>query len=133
MRRAALAPLLFFILAARPPGPSITWTPQAPHSGETVTFTATAPNATDVAWDFDGDGTFGGATGPTASANFAPGDHVVRLRVVDGRGAASVAEQVVHVATPAPASADSAALVSPFPVVRLRGRLTPSGLRVLLL
>ena len=57
----------------------------------------------------------------------------MRLRVVDGRGAASVAEQVVHVATPAPASADSATLVSPFPVVRLRGRLTPSGLRVLLL
>jgi hypothetical protein len=225
MRRAAVVPLLFLVLAVKPQGPSISWNPQTPHSGETVTFTASAPGATDVAWDFDGngtfdahgatastrwtspgvravtartsdargrptftradvkvldappvaafgwapaapapdqqvafasqstdpdggtlelqqawdldgDGTFGDATGATASAAFAPGDHVVRLRVVDGHGAAAVAEQVVHVATPAPASADSAlrpALLSPFPVVRLRGRITASGLRVLLL
>src|SRR2546423_11858989 len=115
MRRAALAPLLFFILAARPPGPSITWTPQAPHSGETVTFTATAPNATDVAWDFDGNGTID-AHGATASTRWtSPGVRTVTARVTDARGRVTAARANVTVLNAPPVAAFGRAPAPPEP------------------
>src|SRR4051812_46832273 len=125
-----------------PPVAAFSFTPDSPLTGGGVSFTSqsTDPDggtlALDQAWDLDGDGAFDDATGRTASAAYPAGDHVVRLRVRDAAGGENVSEQHVTVATPAAIAANSAASarpLSPFPVVRLRGRITPRGVRVSLL
>src|SRR4051812_9178868 len=125
------------------PVAAFSWSPAAATAGSPVTFTSQASDPDggtlqlQQSWDLDGDGVFGDATGPTATASFPAGDHVVRLRAADTDGAATTAEQVVHVVSDAgPAAAVStspARPISPFPVVRLRGRLTRGGVRVSLL
>src|SRR4051794_6113086 len=125
-----------------PPVAAFTFTPDAPLVDGAVSFSSqsTDPDngtlALQEAWDLDGNGDFADATGRTATATFAAGDHVVRLRVRDAAGAQTGSEQHVTVATPAAVTASSAASarpLSPFPVVRLRGRITPRGVRVSLL
>src|SRR5205807_9144053 len=56
-----------------------------------------------------------------------PGAHVVRLRVTDAYGLSSVATETIRVIGPV------AALMQPFPVVRIAGRETPSGVKLTLL
>jgi len=78
---------------AQAPAPvtaSFQFAPAAPLTGEVVTFTSTSTVAdpgnaiVSQTWDLDGDGAFGDATGPSATAAFAaPGTHVVSLRVQD--------------------------------------------------
>jgi TusA-related sulfurtransferase len=81
-------------------------------------------------WDLDGDGEFDDATGPVAHRTYSPGQIVVRLRVTDGDGASTVAEHAlgftdpIRVATPSELGPRA---MSPFPVVRMRGRLTRHG------
>jgi PKD repeat protein len=78
-----------------PPTISFTFSPDAPQTGQVVTFTATAGDpdgAGDVrtiSWDLNGDGTYGDATGPTASAVFltARDDYTVGVQVTDAGGA----------------------------------------------
>jgi hypothetical protein len=104
-------------------------------------------------WDLDADGQFDDATGPVVRQAFAPGQFVVRLRVTDGDGVSSVAERTVVIAdaaaaapaapsdpvrtvTPSAAAAPTVLaprLMTPFPIVRMRGRLTRRGVRVQLL
>jgi len=98
-------------------------------------------------WDLNGDGVFDDATGPVAHIPSPPADAVVRLKVTDGDGASDVAEQTlsapapliadpIRVVTPSAAATPSVVApraMSPFPVVRMRGRLTRRGVFVELL
>ena len=95
--------LLHFVPSNQPPSASFTYSPASPRVRETVTFTSTSSDpdgsVTSQTWDLDNDGEFDDANGATASSSFAKkGTYVVRLRVVDDRGASSVASRSVSVA-----------------------------------
>jgi hypothetical protein len=113
----------------RPPAASIAYFPTAPEEGEPVSFVSTSqdPDGTlvDQLWDLDGDGVFDEGSGPQASHSFpSAGLYTVRLRVVDNGRAEGTVEQQVRV-VPKPA-----ALLGPFPVVRLTGSGTATGARI---
>jgi hypothetical protein len=133
---------------ARADGPAagFTWSPQAPAAGQPVVFSVTpATSAAGVSaalWDFDGDGVFD-ALGPTVTTTFpVPGAKVVRLDAVDLGGNSTTVSEALTVGPPlppapvppppppAPAVAPPPALMSPFPVVRLQGRVLSDGVRV---
>jgi PKD domain len=133
-------------IADRPPVAAFGWTPALPAPGDPVTFTSTAtdPDGTvaDVAWDLNGDGNFDNGTGPTAMRSFpAPGSYVVGLRVTDSEEEATFLTQTVTVrggkpATPAAPVIQQRSrprLMSPFPIVRVAGRILRAGARVRLL
>jgi PKD domain len=141
-RRYALAilALLAFPAAAvaadQSPDASFSFSPQDPRAGQTVQFQSSScdPDGRLVrqAWDLDGDGAYDDAEGPLASWTFAnSGANSVGLEVTAANGATDTARRTVMVDTiyalPRP---DSTRLMTPFPVVRLAGRLTRSGARV---
>jgi PKD domain len=113
----------------QPPVPAFTYAPSSPLTGEPVTFASISadPDGPIVsqAWDLDADGAFDDATGPTAELTFAEaGDHVVRLQVADRDGAVAVAQATVAVGE------RPAALLRPFPIVRVTASLTGRGTRI---
>jgi PKD domain len=114
----------------------------------------------DESWDLDEDGIFDDATGPIATHRFSlAGATTVSLRVTDDRGAAATRSLTVLVregpggSTGAPASPSQTqpstgtvslpkplaastpqpSLLSPFPIVRLVGSVTPLGTRIRML
>ena len=105
-----------------------------------MTFYSTAndPDSpiTGYAWDLDGNGSFDDAAGTTATRVFPTGSYVVGLRVTDSEGATGFVSQTVNVAAPPPAPAARTAtasgprLMSPFPLVRISGRITRRGSRL---
>ena len=123
---------------------AVAWSPQAPAAGQPVVF-AVAPAAraaglSAALWDFDGDGVFD-ALGPTVTTAFpVPGRKAVRLVAMDAGGNSTAATATVSVGPPLPPPpappppppppAPPPALMSPFPVVRLQGRVLRSGIRV---
>jgi hypothetical protein len=141
------------------PTATMTVSRTTPFSGEAVLFTSSAVDRDGVvsyAWDLDGDDVFDDGSGPTASTTFAaPGRTIVRLRVTDDDNASVTVEQELIV-QPRPASgapqpqsgpagplpgprplpllpaAAPPRLLSPFPVVRFAGALTPRGARLAL-
>src|SRR3954447_7793474 len=128
-----------FVLLNSPPAAPFTFAPAAPLVGETISLTSQASDpdggTLDLkqSWDLNGDGVFGDATGPIAQTSFPVGEHVVRLQVTDADGAVTVTEQRIVASAPAPVTASSSAnarSLSPFPVVRLAGRITGRGVRV---
>jgi plastocyanin len=119
------------------PAAAFSFAPAAPLVGQLVTFTSTStdPDGTiaKLAWDLDGDGRFGDATGATARASFQQaGTHTVSLRATDDAGTSSVAFQTITVTAPPlrPPHHASAPLINPFPVVRIRGVIVGRGVRV---
>jgi len=69
-------------------------------------------DALDISWDLDGDGTFGDASGETASAFFgANGAHTVAVQVSDANGGVDVARMIVTVVNTAP----TVTILSPAP------------------
>ena len=121
------------VLAAPPrneaPTAAFAALPTSPVVGEPVMFVSYSEDPdgriTGQAWDTDGDGGFDDATGPIASRTFAlPGPKTITLRVTDDRGAAVTRSFSVLV---------HERLLSPFPIVRLAGTVTPRGTRVRLL
>jgi PKD repeat protein len=83
------------------PDSGFTWSPEAPNTGEAVTFDASAAtppeDGTDYAWDFDGDGETD-ASGPVANYTFdEPGDRAVSLTVTDARGPSNVSTRTVTI------------------------------------
>jgi PKD repeat protein len=130
----------------RPATAAFGFTPANPVAGDTVSFTSTSTDAdgrvTRLDWDFDGDG-FYDATGATATHAYAgPGDYNVTLRAQDDRGDLSTVTQRVSVTGPQSSavlnfvglsSLPALRVISPFPIVRIRGRLTAHGARILLL
>ena len=121
---------------AAPPGPSppaasFSWFPSSPEIGQSVslvsTSTDTASPITAFAWALTGGGAFN-AGGQLLTTSFStPGNHVVRLRVTDANGLSSIATQTIRV-TSAPLI-----LMQPFPIVRIAGSVTSSGVHLRLL
>jgi len=117
--------------APAPPVASFKWFPSAPKTGETVslvsTSTDTASPITAFAWAHTSSGAFQ-AGKPVLSTSFStPGGHVVRLRVTDGNGRSSVGTETIEV-TPRPLT-----LMQPFPIVRIAGSESSSGVQLSLL
>jgi hypothetical protein len=119
-----------------PPAPAslaagFSWFPPTPQVGETVTLASSSADATSaivgLAWDFSGNGPLVPGP-PLVTTTFAtPGPHVVRLRAAAASGLVREVRQTINVV---PRSLN---LMQPFPVVRMAGSLTPSGVRVSLL
>jgi PKD repeat protein len=155
---SATATAFLSVVADKPPIAAFTFAPGAPVAGQPVTFSSQSsdPDGAIVAqaWDLDGNGLFDDASGGTAVKVFpAAGQHMVSLRVTDDRGVSSVAFQSVFVggAAPSPGPAappgssapgphppgsspsPGALLLSPFPIVHIRGRIFGSTVKIDLL
>jgi hypothetical protein len=114
-----------------PPKASFRWFPASPHVGEQVTLVSSSTDASSplasFAWSFGEKSPFHGG-GPTLETSFATaGPHVVRLQVTaaDGQSGTATSTIMVHHL--------AAALMQPFPIVRIAGRETRSGVRLSLL
>jgi plastocyanin len=120
---------------------SFTFSPSAPLAGQPVLFTSTSsdPDAeiTEEAWDLDGDANFDNGLGETALRTFAaPGPYVVGIRVTDANGKVAFYSRTVTVGGVGGTLGSSGAslrLLSPFPVVRIAGRILRRGTLVRLL
>jgi hypothetical protein len=146
----ALAPGL--ALAHHDPTASFTWAPATPAAGQSVTLTSTStPDRAPITateWDFNGDEVVD-AVGPSVTTTFAtPGEHPVALRVVDADGNDETTSNTISVgpSIPAPAPppappptiapatqrapASTPSLMSPFPIVRIQGRVLAHGIVV---
>jgi PKD repeat protein len=126
-----------------PPVASFTIAPAAPVTNQPVLFTSTSsdPDGTLVeqVWDLNGDGNYDNGGGATAFRSFADaGGYVVGLRVMDNAGLVSFDSQTLMV-VPAPGAlvpiqtSGGLRVLSPFPVVRMTGRITGRGTRIRLL
>jgi len=128
------------VLAVQIDGPPANFTsfPLAPVVGEQVTFVYSSTQATPAdsppAWDLNGDGQYGDAYGATTSRSFpAPGLYAIGLKVVDLDGAVSTSTQLIQVHAPTISSRNGRPqpqLMSPFPVVRISGRVSSKGARI---
>ncbi|HWX97781.1 MAG TPA: PKD domain-containing protein [Solirubrobacteraceae bacterium] len=122
-----------FTVTPQPPPPvaSFKWFPSVPQTGESVSIVSSSTDATSpitgIAWALGGDTPFqpGGAVLNTSFPT--PGGHVVRLLVTDANGFSSTATETINVVTP------RLLLMQPFPVVRIAGTETSSGVRLRLL
>ena len=121
----------------KPPVASFTIAPGAPVVDQPVLFSSTSGDPdgtlTEQVWDLNGDGNYDNGGGAMAMRTFAAaGDYVIGLRVTDNAGLVSFDSKTVTVA-PGPAGGDvptrksGARLLSPFPVVRIAGRITSRG------
>jgi hypothetical protein len=132
----------------RPPTSSFVVLPSSPIAGVkfNVVSTSTDPDTalTKWLWDLNGDGQYGDAEGPNVEHTFpAVGTYTIGLKVLDSEDVADVSTQSVTVQPPpppAPAPAQPSAsagpsfrLLSPFPVVRVAGRIGRRGTKLRLL
>lgn len=150
---------LVTVLPDKAPTVSLAASPARPTAGGPVTFTATAADAdgtvSAIEWDLDDDGQFDDGVGPSVPWTFLTlGSRIVAVRATDDMGVATIAFQTIDVTgsatgsstTPAtPSSApssipqDSASssrrsrLLSPFPIVRIRGLILRGSVQISLL
>ena len=126
----------------RAPIASFTASPDAPVAGQPVLFTSQSGDPDGVlveqVWDLNGDASFDNGGGATALRTFPePGEYVVGLRVTDNDGLVSFDSRTVYVSaaagTPVSVQKTGPRLLSPFPIVRIAGRITPKGTKVRLL
>ncbi len=114
-----------------PPLASFKWFPPAPQTGEPVSLVSSSTDAaspiTGFAWALTNAGPFQSAGAVLVTSFSTPGGHLVRLRVTNARGLSSVATETINVVGP------TASLMQPFPVVRIVGNNTASGVRLVLL
>jgi hypothetical protein len=113
----------------RPPVAAFTYAPGAPVRGQQIALTSFSADPDGPlmrhAWDLDGDGAFDDGEGSTASVTFpTAGDHLVQLLVFDRDGAGNVAARSIAVGEPA------AHFITPFPVVRVVGKVGARGTRI---
>jgi PKD domain len=113
----------------QPPVAAITYAPAAPLTGDPIVLTSISADPDgpliNQAWDLDADGAFDDASGPTAQVSFSDaGDHLVRLRVTDRDGAVAMSAVTI------PVGERPAALLSPFPIVRMTAALGDRGTRI---
>jgi PKD repeat protein len=125
----------------KPPVASFTFSPVAPVVGQPVLFTSNSsdPDGSliEQVWDLSGDSNYDNGGGPTAMRSFAEaGEYVVGLRVTDNDHLVSFDSKTVTV-LPGPTSVTQQGgtvrkpggprLLSPFPVVRVAGRIVGRG------
>jgi hypothetical protein len=121
------------------PDASFGFTPNDPRAGEGVTFTSSAcdPDGRlrEQVWDLDGDGAFDDGSGRRVTRIYpTQGIWRVGLRVTDRLGRSHERRLDLAVDTEyALPSPDTARLLSPFPVIRLTGRVRSNGAVVRLL
>ncbi len=125
-----------------PPEASFTVSPAQPVAGKPATYISTSSDPDDdlseVAWDFDNDGDYEvtDTSEPfrTTHTYAGVGAETVGIRATAGRlpGDVTTATQTVVVnAPPSPAPpASRASAMTPFPTVRIIGRLTRRGARI---
>jgi hypothetical protein len=114
-----------------PPSAAFTWFPVVPVVGQSVVLVSNSTDAfspiSGFAWDLLGNGPFR-AGGPLLTTSFSTvGRHVVRLLVTGQIGGPSVASETI------PVSALPLKPMQPFPIVRIAGVKTGSGVRLSLL
>jgi large repetitive protein len=127
------------VVGNRPPVASFDYRPAAPVVDQPVTFFSTADdpdkNIESIEWDLDGDGGFE-AGGSTTSRQFPAGSFNVSMRVTDTEGSFAIVTQTIVVGVPPAPQADTGArlrALSPFPLVRMAGRIGSRGTRLRLL
>jgi PKD repeat protein len=120
------------VVGNRPPTASFDFRPAAPLAGQLVTFFSTADdpdkNIERVDWDLDGDGAYE-ASGSSASRTFPAGSFNVAMRVTDTADSFAIVTQTIVVGVPPPAPKGDTRLraLSPFPIVRMAGRIGKRG------
>jgi hypothetical protein len=123
----------------QPPAASFVFFPAGPMAGEPITFVSTSSDPdsamppSSLVWDLDGDGLFDDAEGPSATTTYpAPGLYTVALRVTTN--ASHVATAVLNVGAPGVPGTSvgqrALPLLSPFPIVRIAGRVSRRGARI---
>jgi hypothetical protein len=114
-----------------PPLASFKWFPPVPQTGEPVSLVSISTDAaspiTGIAWALTSNGPFQGGGALLTTSFSSPGGHVVRLRVTNANGLSSEASETINVVGP------TARLMQPFPVVRIAGTETASGVKLRLL
>jgi hypothetical protein len=114
-----------FTVAPLPPVASFIWFPSTPTTGQSVSLVSTSTDTTSpivaLAWALAGSGVFQVGNSILTTSFSTPGAHSVRLRVTSADGLSSVATETIPVTSPAPI------LMQPFPIVRIVGSDTPSG------
>lgn len=121
------------------PDASFSFSPSDPRAGEGVTFTSSScdPDGrlSEQVWDLDGDGAFDDGSGRRVTRVYpTQGIWRVGLQVTDALGRSHQRRLDLAVDTEyALPSPDTARLLSPFPVIRLAGRVRPNGAAVRLL
>jgi PKD repeat protein len=113
-----------------PPTAAFVWSPGNPVAGQPadlISLSGDVEGALAVqAWDLDGDAQFDDGNGPTVRHAFPrAGTYDVGIQVTDSDGVVRRVRQAITVARPG--------FITPFPVVRLSGRVLPHGARVRLL
>jgi hypothetical protein len=79
-------------------------------------------------WELDGDNDFNDASGIVLHRTFRlPGDYMVGLRVTDKEGAFGSEFREIHVRSATTVTQTSLRLLSPFPIIRITGRVTRAG------
>ena len=121
------------MIGNRPPTASFDFRPAAPLAGQLVTFFSTSDdpdkNIESVVWDLDGDGSYE-TSGSTASRTFSAGSFNVSMRVTDTGDSFAAVTQTIVVGVPAPApkgEANRLRALTPFPIVRMAGRIGKRG------
>jgi hypothetical protein len=128
-------------MANEAPDASFGFFPNDAVSGQAVRLVSYAcdPDGSlaEQAWDLDDDGSFNDGLGDEIRTAFPAGPHRVSLRATDKQGRTAVRTRVIEIAAGSPLYVLprplTAPLLSPFPVVRLAGRLTETGARIRLL
>lgn len=112
-----------------PPTAGFIWLPSNPKTGESVLLGSTSSDdaspITALAWDING---VFNAGAPVLATSFPdPGSYVVKLRVTAADGLSRVAAETINV------TGRPAALMQPFPIVRIVGTDTGAGVKLRLL
>src|SRR3954453_4021788 len=99
----------------QPPVAQFTATPAQPKPGDVITLNASASSDAEGSllakyrWDLDGGGTFETSTAtPSTTTTFQAGNHVVALRVIDGKSAIGEMQQTIAVQFPKPVATTGA-------------------------
>jgi len=82
-------------------------------------------------WELDGDNDFNDASGIVLHRSFPlAGDYLVGLKVTDKEGAFGSEFREIHVRPAGTVTGPSLRLLSPFPIIRITGRVTKAGARI---
>jgi PKD repeat protein len=123
----------------RPPDASFVFFPAGPVAGEPITFVSTASDpdspisASGLQWDLNGDGAFDDAEGFAVTTSFpAPGTYTIGLRATTN--ATDEATLALNVGSPGAPGTNvgqrGLSFLSPFPLVRIAGRVSSRGVRI---